>query len=115
MFSYPAGLWQTRAAKRAENRLNGIPAASSGDATDHVEMTARDDRLDCRAKAHPSTAPDPIMAIIFLRWTLTQPSFIVESLRKPALQPVSREADVCMPALLSVIAILLTSLFRHSV
>jgi len=90
MFSYPAGLWQTRAAKRAENRLNGIPAASSGDATDDGEMAASTvGRTHAQAGAL-ITASDPIMTIIFLRWTLAPPSLIVKSLRKPALQPVAR-------------------------
>jgi hypothetical protein len=31
MFSYPAGLLQTRAAKRAENHFNGVCASSSGE------------------------------------------------------------------------------------
>jgi hypothetical protein len=30
MFSYPAGRLQTRAAKRAENRFNGVDGSSSG-------------------------------------------------------------------------------------
>ena len=33
MFSYPAGLLQTRAAKRAENQFNSLTATSSGDIT----------------------------------------------------------------------------------
>jgi hypothetical protein len=31
MFSYPAGILQTRAAKRAENHFNGVAATSSGE------------------------------------------------------------------------------------
>jgi hypothetical protein len=31
MFSYRAGILQTRAAKRAENHFNGVPASSGGE------------------------------------------------------------------------------------
>jgi hypothetical protein len=31
MFSYPAGILQTAAAKRAENQFNGVAASSSGE------------------------------------------------------------------------------------
>src|ERR1700721_1645359 len=98
MFSYPAGVWQMRAAERAENQFNGDPNHSAA-----VAIWAR-----------LATIQNLIDLIIFLRWTLAQSSFTVELLRRPAQQPAS-EADVCMPALPSVSASLLTPLFLHSI
>jgi hypothetical protein len=62
MFSYRAGILQMGAAKRAENRFNGVTASSSGEGCIH-----------------------PIGAMNILRWTLAPTSFIVESLREPSL------------------------------
>src|ERR1017187_1506754 len=108
MFSYPEGVLQTPAAKRAENRFNGVDASSSGDPSQinagrttpaHVETAALRLRsgqaLGCPAKAKPSgptTLPSrPLMGPMnFLRWTPARTSLIVESLRRPALQPVPR-------------------------
>jgi hypothetical protein len=57
----------------------------------HVETAAS----GCPAKAKPScpaqlTRLALMIPINFLRWTLAPTSFIVKSLRKPALQPVPR-------------------------
>jgi hypothetical protein len=99
MFSYRAGLLQTRAAKRAENRFNGAGASSSGEDLPAAEEFSSPSDLagppgfafagQPRRLSLPAFAP--LMSTInILRWTLARTSFIVKSLRKPALQPVSR-------------------------
>jgi hypothetical protein len=96
MFSYPAGLLQTSAAKRAENQFNSLTATSSGKV---IQMRVRlgtcgDSRLGCPAMAQPSgrdhTLAQPIQVINILSWTLAHSSRIMKSLRKPAQQPVPR-------------------------